>query len=195
MTKKKLHTGKTLKEKMASMEIPDIEDVEPMSEEEALQYEDKMEGQARSFLYRNNPDRYWSFMQAHRLMTMLYNWIVSTRDGVFINEFCTWIIPRAYEAGKIKKFPGTLPIIGRDDIDYITRRWPKIKEMYNTIKTLQDFKVTQMGLRGEWNSSLVQLYLKTHNREEWTEIQQIETTNKTQIINVDPLSEEEDKAI
>lgn len=166
-----------------------IEEIEPLTEEEAGDYEDNNKDFREANFWRKNPDRYWSYMQADRLMKMLYRWIIESKDGVFIGEFCHWLVPRAVEAGRIKKFPGS-GIVSKTDITYITHRWPDIKRQYNDIKSLQDYKVTMRGLKGEWNAGLVQLYLKTHARDEWQETIKQEIVNKTQIVNIDPFEDD-----
>ena len=96
-----------------------------MSEEEALKYEDNTpDDNHMKYAYRTNPERYWSFAQAYRFMTMLRNWILSSKEAVFVDEFTTWIIPRAVMSGQIKPFPTASGIIGRDAVLNICKRWP-----------------------------------------------------------------------
>lgn len=172
-------------EKMQGKEIT-LEDVPLLTDEEVEAMDIVDLKPTKEFDYVQGQ---WNFKEAYRLMTLMTQWIMSEKDNCFSTEFYLFVVPEAVKQGKIKKFPGLF--ISGETISNMRERWPFINKMYKKIKEMQDFKVANKGFDGTWNCGLCQLYLKTHDREHWTEIQQIETTNKTQIINIDPLADDE----
>lgn len=190
MEKKKSKRGQNVKKGMISKDIKKkmegldfaMQDFDPPTFEEAkVLFPDLTQEEYDS-------ERRYSFKECYRFLEILTFWVMNNQDAVFLQDFYYFALPKAIEAGVVApiKF-----MINKDCIVNIKKFHPYFEDMIKTIKDVQDYRIFKKGLSGEWYAGLVSFWLKTHSRQDWTEVQKVETINKTQILNIDPLEKEE----
>lgn len=188
--KSKIDKLKEDKARLSDVCTDDIIDFPLLTEEEeaAMEVVDTHADIPHSNFWMKNVQRYWRFSEGYRLMQVLLYWLTAREENKYLKTFLYLVLPVAQDKGIVKKFPGKF--VTEDNIKRICARWPQLAEMYKSAKGIQDAKIAEGGMSGKYNSSIVQLYLKTHNRDEWQETIKQEIVNKTQIVNVDPFEED-----
>lgn len=181
-TPKKGMIAKHIKKKMEGMDF-EMQDFEAPSFEEAKAlFPDLTQEEYES-------ERRYSFKECYRFLEILTFWMMNNSEAVFFQDFYYNALPRAVANGVVApiKF-----MINKDCLVNIKKFHPYFDDMIKVIKDVQDYRIFKKGLTGEWYSGLVGFWLKTHSKQDWTEVQKVETVNKTQILNIDPLEKEDE---